>query len=269
MKIMCGKKDDILKRKADWQAAFDSKKAKYEEQYQTYQRKENEVFDSVTAAVESELSGLNLDLDVRTSIHYGSGIEVKVSSNERNVHSIHKALSWTWTVWLDTDGSIGKESSSWSGLQATTAEQLDSLRETVKALEILNNMPWSDLLNRALPNWADYVTESAPSYRDKPDFDKELLLADIEEAVGANVLLEGESGSGKFYRGTVYYHILSQTPSMYTVAEYYGNAVKTLQMYNKTYDSLADLVTADESTYRVKKDAFMQKLVQPLNMIEY
>lgn len=89
-----------------------------------------------------------LNFDIRASI--GRQIIVDVYCNER--FGLSDALRWRFKVVFDkATQTVTKETSSWSGLQATTDEQLESLQQTVDALKQLNSMPWYDIILSSMP----------------------------------------------------------------------------------------------------------------------
>jgi hypothetical protein len=124
-------------------------------------------------------------------------------------------------VGLDAEGNVVKETGSWSGLKATNAQQLESLRQTLGALEYLNSINWVDLLDRALPNWGDYVHTSVPDRRDRPNFEQQLMEADLEELVGADKAVKVENWESSGYRGEyVWVQLITESPAQYTVRVY-------------------------------------------------
>lgn len=219
MRITCSKRDDVIRQRDEYNARYLENKAKYDEQYTTYQNAQNAVTDAVKSSIESELSEcaqhIDIDIDTRPAWITEGGVSATVRSYDHDVFNESKALSWTWEVKLAQDGTVIKETSSWSGLQATTAEQIESLEWVVKALKILNSMDWEKILNVRLPKYTEYVTVPQPSRADEPNFNQMLMEADIEDGIGQPVLFEGKDGS--------WFGILRATPtqySYYTVSEY-------------------------------------------------
>ena len=156
MKITASRRDEILKDKADYEANRATRKAKYDEQMATYDRARALVFQAIYDKVDAALSptGMTVDIDVDTS--FDGILSVKVSQESDVANQKSRALSWTWKAQLNREGEVVKETSSWSGLQATTAEQLDSLEAILKCLRILNSMDWQAILTADMPNYNDF-----------------------------------------------------------------------------------------------------------------
>lgn len=274
MKITCSKRDDILKRKEAYEKDYNERKARHDEQYNSYKRAVQNVFSGVERAVTEAIGESTEDIEVYVSHHGLNEISCNIKGNNRDIFNKGKALSWTYTARISEAGEVTKETSSWSGLQATTPEQLDSLRETLRILEIINSLDWATILSVEMPDWKAMVTESDPNYdRDKPDFDRELMEADIEEAIGANKLIKCVGGS-KNYRGEIYAGIVSETPSMYTIFDFpvrYAQPNSDGTYGWKNHATLRDLVAEQQGyAYRVKKDNFINNMVErPLEIIEY
>lgn len=267
MKIIANRKDEILRRKEEYESEFRSRKEQHQNQHNMYRRAQQEIFDSVQSAVLAELQGIDLDLQVNVGNNFGD-IKVGVSSNEGNVHGEDKALSWTWTVVLDDEGTISTSSSSWSGLQATTKEQLESLRQTVTALEILNDIDWGTLLNVTLPAYREYITVSDPSYDpNKPNFDQELREIEIEEAMGKRILLHGKPI--RMYRGRVWYGITRETATQYEVFYIPDYAFEFLEASNDgDVEALVNKYKSSNAS-RVSKAKLLSVLDAPLVTKEY
>ena len=270
MIITSSKRDDILKRKADYEADKALRQARYDEQVEKYDAALDAVCNTAADYVESKLSGLSkLDIDVWGDRAFRSqGIKITVKVNEGKLFDDDSALSWTYQVQLDRSGNIKKESSSWSGLKATTEAQMDSLRQTLTALEILNNIDWMAVVNVDVPKFADYTTEKDPRYEQSPNFDQELLEADIEDAIGNNVLIKGDSY--KYYRNGSYYGILKETASQYTIFELPAKITELTASDNEA-ESLSEYVAKEGKpySYRVSKSTFHQLIYTPVKTITY
>lgn len=274
MKITCSKRDDILKRKSEYEKQYNERKSRYDSQHEEYDKAIHNVYQGVESAVLEAIGPSSIKLDVRCSTSLHGQLECAISSNDHNVFDKSKALSWVWSVHLNEDtGEVMKESSSWSGLQATTREQLDSLRETLRILEIINELDWQDILSVSLPKYSDIITEKNPAYdSNKPDFDRELLEVDIEESVGVNRLIRCVGGS-KNYRGEVYVGIVKESPTMYTIFDIPASALTPNSdgTYGwNNYSSIPELVSHHQYTYRVTKDKFLDQMISiPTDIIEY
>ena len=251
------KRSDVLARKAAWQKDYDIKKAEYNAQEQAFENARDAVKEATIDEVKSQLGNIPkyLTIDVTP---YRRRFEIKLDyADWSNVHKEDKALSWHFTVVLDEDGNVNKETGSWSGLQATTREQLDDLKETLRLLEVLNTMDWETIIKKAqssLPKYKDYVTVTDPA-NDRPDWDREIINATLEDAVGKNILIKGTSDdSGR----DTWYGIVKQTPKrfeVFTVLPYYVRQVQDGDTSN--FDSIADIVNnSNRYTHGISKDKF-------------
>lgn len=224
MRITAGKREDILRRKAE----YDAQVAEYDARSKAASKK---MRDDEYAAVAPLKEKLESDLamwgtlafDVYVSRDWGLGsdrakgdtLEVRINCNEHNKFNDNVALSWSYSVKL-RGGEIQAETSSWSGMKATTREQLDSLRETLYALEYLNRLDWKKLLSTTLPDVMSYYKDvgKKPEHQ---DFDAELMQAEVEELIGTNKIIRVKSWESAPYRGDMYLKIMSETASQYKV----------------------------------------------------
>ena len=213
------KKEALIKARDEWDTRNAEQRARHERQYTEFRNKQNEIFGNIEKQVRAALNAitLNLEVTVDTGFRMRGGVQVHVKSNDDRVHAEDKALSWSWDVSRDEDASISKSSSSWSGLQATNLEQVESLRQTVNALEILNTLDWSAILNVQLPEYSEYVTEKS-SIGERPNFEVDIRAAEITELIGRNTLIKGNSSNGKGYY-KAWYLIIDETPKQFKVAE--------------------------------------------------
>ena len=217
MKIIATKRDDILRDKAAYEAGKAERQSKFDEQYRVFQGALSNVETNIATAVNSEL-GSHAD-EVKIGVYFGfrNNIEVKVNNGD-SPFGPH-ALSWNWSVTLDKNGDVIKDSGSWSGLSAVTAEQIQDLRNTVDILDILNNIDWKTLLNTKVPDYSDYITMDNPKY-EKPDrnYDIELKEADIEDMIGDedSAVFVGDA-MPDYFRGNAYVTIIKETPKRFNV----------------------------------------------------
>lgn len=263
MKITCTKRDDILKRKQEYEADRSQRQARYDAQYEEFQKEYYSRKESIEDAVKQQLGDTGLDLSV--SVRYASwnskSYQVDIS-DEDDKFNPDKALSWSWKVYLTKEGEVTKESSSWSGLNAVSKKNLDNLKQILSVLEKLNSIDWKSVLSVKPPKHDDYITETDPEWdRDVPDFDKELLEADIEELIGTNQGVLRDSGS-KYYRGNVYSVIVKQSGSQFTVAD-----VPEFTVENNRPVDISSKINGE--SYRISKDKFFQGLVEPLQIHDF
>ena len=215
MKILAKKRDDILRDKAAYEADKAKRHAEYNKQKEAYAEARYQVMSDIKSAVESEL-GNHVD-EVRIDIQVWDNIEVKVDNG--NDPFGPSALSWNWSVKLDRDGNVVKDSSSWSGLSVVTLEQIQDLRNTADILEVLNNIDWKTLLNTKVPDYKDYITMKDPSF-EKPErnYDAELEAADIEDIVGdENAAVFVGTALPVYFQGSEYVVLTKETPKRFNV----------------------------------------------------
>lgn len=263
MKITCTKRDDILKRKQEYEADRAQRQARYDAQYEEFQKEYYSRKESIEDAVKQQLgdTGLDLSVSVRYASWNSNSYQVDIS-DEDDKFNPDKALSWSWKVHLTKEGEVTKESSSWSGLNAVSKKNLDNLKKILSVLEKLNSIDWKSVLSVEPPDYDDYITENDPKWdRDVPDFDKELLEADIEELIGTNQGVLRDSGS-KYYRGNVYSVIVKQSGSQFTVADVPEFTVEN----NRPVDISSKI---ESESYRISKDKFFQGLVKPLQIHDF
>lgn len=220
MKVYSSKRDDIIKRRDEYDAEYQRRQSEYDAQRSDYRKANLAVQQSIISQINDGLSKFKLQFDVNIVEDFnddydGPVYKVIVKCNEAEKFSVTSALSWTYEVKVSDDGEVIKETNSWSGLKATTREQLDSLQETLKALEYLNDLDWNKILSAKHPKYADYITVQQPDRGDRPNFEQELVEAEIEEAVGRDVMFKGKLEGGG---GIVWYVFLKETPKQYTVA---------------------------------------------------
>ena len=256
MKIYASKRrDEILKRKAEFDEDYKRRKDEFDAQYKSYQEANHAVYQGIVNEVESLLSGVNLDLELSCTRSWEGSIEFRVL-DDRHLNQDSKSLSWSWEVNLSEDGEIKKESSSWSGLRAVTEENLSDLEEVVKALKILNNADWKTILDKSLPSYNDYITVDSPERYPKPDFNRELLEADVQDAIDAGYLIKGQGY--KYFRpgADVYYRVVGQSAKQYKVQEIYAGYL------SKGEDLWADY------EYAITKEKFYEIIDKPVETLD-
>ena len=254
MKITCTKRsrDEIIRDRDEYDAKRKSIHEQADKERTNFRRALNDVYENVKSQLESELANfdtLNLRINVSSGIR--DTLEVTVGSNQDDVHSKHKALSWDYRASLTEEGEVLRQSGSWSGLQAVTEEQLESLRQSVACLEVLNSIDWAVILATPTPKYDDYlITDSYSIDRDRPDYESELLEAEIDEAIQNGSWIKGHGYKYYLSRATVYYKILKETPTQYEVMEVWEDNLKKGE--------------TNIHPYRIKKDTFFQVIDQPI-----
>lgn len=264
MKITCNKRDDILKRKQEYESDRAKRQAKYDEEYEAWRDEDYSRGQSLKKAVIRAIGSTTLDLTIDVGDSFGTGYRIRIS-DEDNKFDGDKALSWTWEVSLDMNGDVKKESSSWSGMNAVTANNINNLKEIVRVLEILNDIDFKTMLNRVtLPNPDDYITRPNPKYEKSEDFDQMLLEAEVEDCIGTRKGILGTYS--KYYRGDVYHFIQRETPSSYNMWDIPAYYVE------KNDGSLSDLFEKyndSGSNYNMRKDKFFETIEKPIKIVDF
>ena len=266
--VEAGRREDIIKQRDEWDAAHDQAEAQHKEEGRRF--REAQV--AVTAPIQQELEQSMAKFDrlhTRVTVDTNWGgfrrrdtIQVRVEVNEREKFQNSVSLAWSMDIRVNPeDGSIVRETSSWSGLKATTADQLEDLRQTLGALEYLNSIDWATLLNRTLPNYEDYYKTDVPSMRDRPNFEQQLMEVELEELVGADKAVKVENWESSGYRGQyVWVQLVTESPAQYTGRLYSDVGESSVRAW---------LQRAKENNYatqRIRKTSI--KPVTPLEVIE-
>lgn len=238
------KRDDILRRKQAWE----NLENKSREEYDQYENARDSVFEAIQAIVKDKIGSTSLSLNIRASKNRG-GTSVHVDNGD-SPHD-EQALNWQWNVTLSDEGEIEKDSGSWSGLSATTPEQIDNLKESVRIIEILNNLDWGKILNVELPRYKDYIKTEVPQ---RENFEEQLLEADIEDAAEQGLLIKGHGYKMYAPRATVFYNVLNMTDKSFRVQEVYE-------------DDLSD-ESRWGSPYTIRKDKFFEVIDKPIKTAE-
>jgi hypothetical protein len=263
------KRSDILAARDAWKKDFDTRKAQYNAQEDKYEEAQKVIAKELEQLVKDEIgdTSLVLEFDVRPYGSYGAkSYNVSIKANEWQKFDSDRALSWNWGCSLDSEGNVIKESGSWSGLNATTKEQLDDLRETLRVLDVLNNMDWKTILDDAnvrRPKAKDYFTMKDPDYETIPDFGKQLKTASIEDAIGQDILVKGRPiklGS----RGNSYYLIHKQTPKQTSVTEISAYNVQKAQEEGR---DVRDALKYGMD-YRITTDTFLNAIPEDPEIID-
>ena len=246
-RITAGKREDILKRKAEYEA----KKAAYRQDWydrnMRFDKAEQDVTNPIKQQLESDLSVFDLlQFDVNVERNYGGkGVRVRIECNENRKFDDSVALAWNYDVNLTKDGEVKRESSSWSGMSAVTPEQVASLKQTVEAVEYLLNLDWASLLDVTLPEFSDYYTGALPE-PEREDFDTELREAELEGYVGTDTLILVENFESSGWRGReVYVRLIRETPSQYVCNIFHPYELSSFKEQGRKLE--------DRYTQRVKK----------------
>lgn len=223
LKIIKSSREDILRRKEEYERDYNRRKAVYDVQNQAYDEAVASIQEYVQEQLENELNtskfpALHFNINVRVAYTAANkGFNILIQCNEDKLFAEESALSWEYRADVDYEGNLTKSTSSWSGLKAVTPEQLDSLRQTLEALEVLNSIDWESIMDTATPDYQKYVVERNPDYDEKPDFDTELLIDDAQSNIGSDIWFKGRDSRGR----EVWINFLGETPKYFKVATMY------------------------------------------------
>lgn len=256
MKITASKRDDIIRRRDEFDAESRAQQERYEAQYSSYRKDLRASYKAISDEVIAQIPNAEmLGIEVRVDQRWDETLEIRIESHEARRGDENTALRWDWQVYLDKDGAIKKESNSWSGLAACTEAQLDSLQATVDALRVINNLDWPTILRTAVPKYDKYITENPYNRPARPNFEMELFEAAIEEVVGQDILVAGVAGEGSGYRigAKVYFLIRKETPKQYVVSEIYRQYADDLHQQQGL--SVSEIIEKTMGhSYRISKD---------------
>ena len=248
MKITARRRDDVLLKKSE----HDDKIRKYDDAshaaYNEFRKEQRRRFSKLEDAIRSKLPSSDV-LDIRCEEAF-DGIECDVNYAEGKNFDEKFALVWRYTAKLTKSGEVRTETGSWSGLSATTPDQIKDLQKSVEILTILISLDWKSLLQVELPNYEDYMKD-LPERPERKDFSEELLQATIEDLIESGEYFKGIPGSGKVYhRGPVWFRIIKETPTQVEVEEVHDSQIADYVANNK-----------EGYTYRVKKSVFQRDML--------
>lgn len=228
MRIYSSKRDDILRERSEYRKQRQAAQDQYDAERDRYREARDAVTRPVKAAILTALSkftSLHFTVSVEENWLHDNTLEVFVQCNRYSVGHEDSALSWDYRARIDRDGELLVETSSWSGMNATTPAHIQQLRETADALEVLMNIDWNYVLNTKLPDREEYI-QSFPMPNKDSEFVSQLVDAELEELIGTRTGIHGKALYNTGYReGTSgYYIVTGETPSRYKaifIPDYY------------------------------------------------
>lgn len=265
------KRSDIIAARDAWDANYNELRSKYDSEVDAWDSAKEEISLFIADQVKAALGRAGRDLQVDADFNVGlkNAAHVRVGNGTFVNHGA--PLTWSFEAILDKKGNVKKETGSWSGLNATTPEDVKKLRDIVDVLEILNNMDWYTILsnmNEKYPNWEDYVKTNVPRRDDRPNFEKDIRLLDIEDAVGKEVLIKGKplKYDVRFNHDGSYYIIHKKTPKQVSVTEC---SIRQVDSFKDKHPekSLFDIVSFYGMDYNVTMDKFLNVLPQTIEVI--
>lgn len=223
MKIYSAKRDDIMRERDEWDSRRQELEDRAKEEHHQYLEAYEAAIQPIKSYLNKNLAKFDL-LDFEINVKYrdslrNSGFRVDIQCNQNKIHDESSALSWRYSVeFYANTGEIIRDSSSWSGLQVTTSQQLESLQQTADALKFLLSVDWADVLSVVMPEWDDYHKTRSSDMGKRPDFENQLIQAEIEDAIGENVVFHGNikyDASRTWTRGWLQF--IRETPKKYKI----------------------------------------------------
>ena len=251
--VYADRREDILNRKK----AFEENKAKREEESRQYYKAVDASLKPVKDYVENILSKYNL-LDCTIDVDYSYKSykpEVRIRCNESTLHSDKVALAWDFTIQIDEDGNVVKDSGSWSGLKATTEEQLEALDQTLSALKELNHANWKSVLNVDQPDPKDF---HKTEWMKEENWDQQLKEVEVDDLVGTDTWIYLKSSPDHV---PAYGNIIGETEKFYKVTFCPEYALKATDF------NIDEVPEIRFYTQRVKKENLMDIIKFPIETL--
>ena len=252
------RRDDIIKNRDEWEKQFNLDVTNYNNQWNDYNDAEYEICERVKDIILKRLGGLRddrLKIDVSLTSHFGNtNVRFRFGAPFDKVTS----LCCDATISIDKDGQVKKETGSYSCLEAYTPELIKDLKKSTNIIECIMDMDWETILGNAQkdkPKYDDYVKTTAPSRKDRPDFETQLIKASIEDIIGTTTLISCSVPPSSNYRAGTWgvCQIVGETPQTYRV--------RFITNYNLTEIKKDISKLNDLDICGVKKDTLINKLV--------
>ena len=266
MKITASRKDDILKQREEYDKETKVVDDRYEKGKDDWEKALYKSAKDIETNLSELIGSTTIDLRIEVSPwgRYRDGYEVTVEGNNRDIFDKKKALSWHWNAYLK-DGEVAKESGSWSGLQATTAEQLDDLQESVRILKKLNEIDWAPIINAPKPELSKYVTEEDRQFlkersANRPKFENELIAASLEDLVGS------KDTALKLTKDTYFRHPVMLVTGL--TDKFVRGYIFDEGLLDRVTENVADYVLQHSDERRTSRDNISLKGKEELNTID-
>ena len=264
--------DRIRRREIDQQAQKynverDAKKNEYDAQMGNYRRVVMDIEDNVRSNLEQVLPYSDL-IDIKVSRNYNwrsdtPYISVNISYDLNKTKN--QSLAWSYSVGLDLDGNVKKESNSWSGLNAVTQEQLDDLEKSIEILKKLNIIDWESILKTYVPSVKDYVTTKTLPEK---DFTFEQFNADLEDFVGQDVIFISKYLNSENFYGSRYGYIIKRlTNKRVEYVPIYDPIVKLKN--NKDYTNYIKEQSQEGYTETMSKEKLLKALRNDYIIVDF
>ena len=239
--VTASRRDDILRERAEYNDLMKKNNDVRYQQEERYEFAQDFNFANVENAIREQVGDLR-GVRVRVDERY-RGMEVNFDYEDRDEA---KALRWSWSVQLDREGNITKNSSSWSGLEATTPEQAADLQRSVNIITKLINVDWKPILEKGYanrPKYSDYISLKEMRSREG-EFAQSLKEAVIEDIIGQPKWIKGGIPEGQGtrwnYGSKRWYMIKSQSDKFYTVCYISDHTVEQCLNHEQKNDPLPE-----------------------------
>ena len=239
--VTASRRDDILRERAEYNDLMKKNNAVRYQQEERYDFAQDFNFANVENAIREQVGDLR-GVRIRVEERY-RGMEVDFDYEDRGDN---KALRWSWSVQLDREGNITKNSSSWSGLEATTPEQAADLQRSVNIITKLINVDWKPILEEGYanrPKYSDYISLKEMRSREN-EFAQSLKEAVIEDIIGQPKWIKGGIPEGQGTRWNYgekrWYMIKSQSDKFYSVCYISDRTVQQCLNHEEKNDPLPE-----------------------------
>ena len=242
-------------------ARVDEQERILEDQKRKYRVEQKSATDAVAAYVRAQIVGatskefandLRVFVNVDRWVHGNyRAAEIRVDYGEHRVSDESLPLKWRWSFKVYSKGRTSRESSSWSGLNATTSDHIAQLRQSVNALEALSNLDDERLVKLAFQNapaYDEYVTQDV----DKVD-EMEYVYKKLDALAGEDVFVAGDQTR----YGQQYYKIVKDTGKQYVIEVWYLAYPSLVYSREHSEFKLYD-------TRRTRKDKLYDLLERPI-----
>lgn len=153
--------------------------------------------------------GFIVDKDYEVSVNpYDGSLTVRFEFGDA-------PLRWRYKAYFNREKVLKRETSSWTGINATTKEDIEYLRKTLDIIEFLNDYDLETALSVERPSYKDYFDDSV-KYASRPS-DSDLKYAYMSDLIGTDTWLYAELDSKDFYGIKYLVKFLSETPKRYNL----------------------------------------------------
>ena len=153
--------------------------------------------------------GFIVDKDYEVSVNpYDGSLTVRFEFGDA-------PLRWRYKAYFNREKVLKRETSSWTGINATTKEDIEYLRKTLDIIEFLNDYDLETALSVERPSYKDYFDDSV-KYASRPS-DSDLKHAYMSDLIGTDTWLYAELDSKDFYGIKYLVKFLSETPKRYNL----------------------------------------------------